>query len=134
MKIVINTTYGGFGLSDQAIYRYAELKGIVLYKENFQGIYSNFYRIPVNEYYDFKDEVNTHPSDEGYVKLKSLEFSYNDIPRNDSDLVRVVEELGDAANFAHSKLKIVEIPSGVDWMIDGFDGIEWVSEKHRSWK
>jgi len=28
MKIVINTCYGGFGLSDEAVDKYAELKGI----------------------------------------------------------------------------------------------------------
>lgn len=30
-KIVYNTNYGGFGLSDAAIMRYAEIKGITLY-------------------------------------------------------------------------------------------------------
>ena len=30
-------------------------------------------------------------------------------------------------------LKVVEIPDGVDWEIEEYDGEEWVSEKHRVW-
>jgi len=33
MKVVINTCYGGFGLSHEAMLRYAEIKGIKLYLE-----------------------------------------------------------------------------------------------------
>lgn len=53
--------------------------------------------------------------------------------RDDPDLVRTVEELGDAANGTHAKLKIVEVPDGVEWTISEYDGIESVEEKHRSW-
>ena len=30
-------------------------------------------------------------------------------------------------------LGIVEIPDGVEWEIEEYDGDEWVSEKHRKW-
>lgn len=33
MKVVINACYGGFGLSHEAVLRYAEIKGITLYVE-----------------------------------------------------------------------------------------------------
>ena len=57
----------------------------------------------------------------------------NDIKRDDVYFVKTVEDLGDAANGAYSKLKIVEIPDNVDFIIEEYDGIEWVSEKHRTW-
>lgn len=30
-------------------------------------------------------------------------------------------------------LKIVEIPDDVEWVIEEYDGIEYVSEVHRTW-
>ena len=43
------------------------------------------------------------------------------------------ETLGEKANTRFSDLKIVEIPDGVDYEIDEYDGIESIHEKHRSW-
>lgn len=48
-------------------------------------------------------------------------------------LLRVVEELGEAANGKHAELEIVEIPDGIDWEISEYDGMEKVEEVHRSW-
>jgi hypothetical protein len=44
-----------------------------------------------------------------------------------------VEDLGDKASNWAAKLEVVEIPDGVEWEIDEYDGIETVDEKHRSW-
>lgn len=70
-----------------------------------------------------------------YAKRKGIEECpyCGDIPRNDSDLIAVVRKFGEAANCRYSKLKIVEIPDGVDWEIGEYDGLETVEEKHRSW-
>lgn len=54
--------------------------------------------------------------------------------RNDPALVRVVEELGESAGDIYSRLKVIEIPDGVDWVIYDYDGDEWVAERHRTWK
>lgn len=56
-----------------------------------------------------------------------------DIARDDPDLIEVIEELGPMAYGDCSELKIVEIPDDVDWVIEEYDGIEWVSEAHRTW-
>jgi hypothetical protein len=58
---------------------------------------------------------------------------HNPEPRADPLLVRVVEELGEEANGSFAKLKVVEIPDGVDYQIDDYDGVESIHEKHRSW-
>ena len=114
MKIVINSDYGGFSLSDEAILEYGRKKGLNLVKdENTNWSISIFY----------KDSV-----------AKENYFEDRDIPRNDPALVEVVEVLGEAANGFAANLKIVEIPEDVDWCIEENDGLEWVAEKHRTWR
>jgi len=136
MKIVINNCHGGFGLSEKGMLRYAELKGITVY--------------PVKTDYGTMDYLTVHPdkatppladwhkasiaarkaSNEAHTK----EHLYDrDIPRDDKDLVTVVEELGREASDKYADLKVVEVPDDADWEIDEYDGSEWVSEKHRRW-
>lgn len=55
------------------------------------------------------------------------------IPRDDPALVQVVKELGKEADGCRSALVIVEIPDGVEWQIEEYDGYEHVAEKHRIW-
>jgi hypothetical protein len=52
--------------------------------------------------------------------------------RSNPKLVAVVEKLGERAG-EKAKLEVLEIPDGVEWEIDEYDGMEWVSEKHRTW-
>jgi len=111
MKVVINTDWGGFGLSDDAIRRYAELKGITLVEE------TNEYGITF-----YVDQIN----DESY-------FEAHDFDRTDPALIQVVEEMGDASFGWAAKLKIVEIPDGVDWYVSDYDGVEHIAERHRTW-
>lgn len=87
-KIVINTKYGGFGLSEKA--------------KEYLG-------------YGFKDYIN------------------DKIRRDDPKLVECVENLGQEAADSYCHLAIIEIPFDVDWVIEEYDGLEWVSEKRRIW-
>ena len=142
MKIVINEIHGGFGLSDEAIDRYIELSGLKLYKHwDKQWKWNSYYYVPVEEY------IKVHKNDmtktewpgkeEGWGRYKEsneLCWSFRDIERNDPILVQVVEELGEKADGNHAKLKVVEIPDGLEWQIDEYDGTEWVAEKHRTWR
>ena len=56
------------------------------------------------------------------------------IPRDDEKLVRVVEELREVANGHAAELKVVSIPDDVQWVISRTDGVEHVSEAHRTWE
>lgn len=56
------------------------------------------------------------------------------LDRSDPHLVHVVEELGAQANGPYAQLKVVEIPDGVIWQIDEYDGCEWVCEAYRTWR
>lgn len=53
--------------------------------------------------------------------------------RSDPKLVLCVEELGAKANGMFSHLKVVEIPDGVDYIIQEYDGMESIAERHRTW-
>ena len=104
MKVVINACYGGFGLSREACELYAERMGLNVGKFNDTwGFFEN------GDFYD------------------------RQIPRDDSVLVSIVEELGEKASSRYSNLRVVEIPDGVEWEIEEYDGNEWVAEKHRTW-
>lgn len=115
MKVVINSCYGGFGLSDDAIKLYGELKGLNLISH--AGEYSELTGLDW-----YVDEVK----EENY-------FCYRDIERDDPLLVQVVEQLGEAANSQYSALKIVDIPNNVEWQIEEYDGNEWIAEVHKTW-
>ena len=52
------------------------------------------------------------------------------INRDDPNLVAAVEALGPEA----TNLRIIEVPAGIDWEIQEYDGSEWVAEKHRTWR
>lgn len=56
-----------------------------------------------------------------------------DVHRDDYNLVKVVEELGEASWGYGSELKVVEVPVGVQWYVRDYDGVETVCEVHREW-
>ena len=69
-----------------------------------------------------------------YEKLSGNKVEWaRDLKRDDPYLVQVVEELGVRADGEFSELTVVEIPDGVLWQIDEYDGHEWVAEQHRRW-
>ncbi len=78
-------------------------------------------------------------SDRAFREYKNLagitesDLSDRDIPRDDPYLVKIVREMGMGANGAHANLKIVEVPGDVKWLIQEYDGVEWVAEEHRTW-
>jgi hypothetical protein len=45
----------------------------------------------------------------------------------------VIEALGDRADDVHAELRVVEVPDDVNWVIEEYDGLEWVAEVHRTW-
>jgi len=72
----------------------------------------------------------TSPDYLGLPELSEYQYIQN---RSDSDLIAVIEQLGEEANGWAADLAVVDIPEDVKWYIDEYDGIEHVAEIHRTW-
>ena len=83
IKVVINTCYGGFSLSEEATNRVEALTG--------------------------------------------FEFDSYNHPRHCPVLIKVIEEMGEAANGSFADLSIETI-EGNKYIIREYDGTEWVQE------
>lgn len=127
-KVVYNACYGGFGLSEEAIQRYWEIKGQQVWIEkSLWG--STVWLVPLEERMEQK-------STEEYASMSMEErTTYNEaylaqswydrnVDRHDPALVQVVEELGDKASGEYARLRIAEV-SG-PYRIDEYDGSESV--------
>lgn len=114
MKIVINTCYGGFGVSREAFLKLRE-----------QGNQAALDEPDIGEHYS--DGSGPRESFGG-----SDSFG-REIPRDDPQLAAIVESMGEDANSRCSSLTVVEIPDNVEWQVEEYDGSEWVAEKHRTW-
>lgn len=115
-KIVINSCFGGFGLSEAGYYAYAKHKGIQLYvwkDPRFSFSDGTYFDKMIEGNEPTKDDYDNH-----YVYA-------NNIPRDDPALVAAVEELGsEVASDTYAKLMIVDIPKGTLYRIDEYDGLE----------
>ena len=109
MKLVINTCWGGFSISREAAEHMAANGSELAKKELAESPDRKWYG------YGFID------GSEGYQ-------------RHDPLLIAAVEALGEKAWGTHAELRVVEIPDGVEYFIEEYDGKEWVAEKHRTWE
>jgi hypothetical protein len=155
MKIVLNKCYGGFGLSPKAIKRIADLQGrecyffankfsperyvsITMEQAEKDGLFFSVFSIPNPGEFLRRDKewhemtsAECQAWNEKYRSVSLKSYSYEE--RGDPLLIQVLEELGEAASGKLAELEIVEIPDGIEWDIDDYDGIETAHEKHMSW-
>lgn len=135
IDIVINKCYGGFGLSPEALL----------------WLYNNGERenaIPVDEFFSKATELKAEQLKEWRAYLESKEkgfiltvfspdekyvLSQYDISRTSKLLIECIRVLGKKANGEYAELKIVSIPSNIDYYIHDYDGMESVEENHASW-
>jgi hypothetical protein len=139
MKVVINSCFGGFGLSDEAENLYAKKSGFELFRYH-QTKYDHrdgetlFEKVVKPE--DGGMFSNTLTVDVGDSCVKYPEGSYwysGNIERTDPILIEVINELGDKADGMCANLEIVDIPDGISWEIEEYDGNEHIAETHRTW-
>jgi hypothetical protein len=114
-KIVINDEAGGFDLSGKAIILARLLSGNP-------------------QWQDAIIEGELYPENPSKV-AKYTHVSRMSDKRDDVILVKIVEILGSKeASGEHAKLKIVQVPAGINWKIIECDnGYEYIEEKHRTW-
>ena len=118
-KVVINTCYGGFGITDEAMKMYLERKGIP-----YKMVKSEFSTWN-HEYFEKAD-----PNQEQEVP------DTFDLERDDPVLIEVIEELGlERAAGSCAELEIEDIPKGTLYRIEEYDGREWIEYKDSvDWK
>lgn len=110
MKIVINVCFGGFNLSKKAFDAIGlESEGEISATSEQFGMY--------------------HVDNDDFGVSSENRHAFRTDPR----LIEVVERLGDEAGGRCAKLEVIEIPDDTDWLIDEYDGMETIHEKHRSW-
>ena len=112
--IVINNCHGGFGLSRDAQ---------IAWLERTQTPYTT---VP-------RDDRHSESRWGPHIIVNQQHWYDTLIPRDDPVLVALVQELGARANGDHARLKVVRVPADVDWVIDDYDGKEFVCERHRVW-
>jgi hypothetical protein len=108
MKIVVNKCFGGFSLSQEATEYLASLghTGAIRFIKHREEVENTSWRW----------------------------WAFRDTDRDNRLLVQTVEKLGsEKASGPHADLGIIEIPDGIDWVIDEYDGMEHIEEAHRSW-
>lgn len=144
MKIVINKSICGIGLSPIGLKEYLKRKGKKCYfyfldmrelkKEKkcvlHKGIPEERSMNRTTIFYltkDFGEVVDLR-------RCRNYVFHPMMIERNDKDLVSMVESLGQKVCLPYAHLKVVEIPDDVKWEIEDCNGVEIVCEKHRHWE
>lgn len=132
MKIVINSCFGGFSVNEQAIRRYAEIKGIPL-SETGEGMSKMFWKVPQSEAEEilaFNWSEATKAARAAYnVRYYAANLSRRDFERTDPVLIQVVEELGAEADGDCASLKVEEISNGSMYRIVEYDGNESIEER-----
>jgi len=123
MKIAINSQYGGFGLSSKAVN--------LLFARGSQHVKIIEPKCENQQLLDAMIHLGAFALTENGEYLSE---DFRSEHRDDPLLIAVIEELGQEADGPHARLKIVEIPGGVEWKIEEYDGAEWVAEKHRTWQ
>lgn len=114
MKVIINTCFGGFGVSTEAMRLWLERNGITDY--------------------DLDDGLRSSGKGHHYPQYVRDNAERDDI-RTDPILIAIIEELGtEQASGSMAQLKVVDIPDGVEWFIDDYDGSEHIAERHRTWR
>lgn len=103
MKVVINTSHGGFAITKEMA-KFMAARGNPRAAGELEREGERFF---------------------GFGYVTGMSGGYD---RTDPDLIAAVEELG-----AGTDLKVVEIPDGIEWELEEYDGLEWIAEKHRTW-
>lgn len=142
MKIAINSCYGGFALSPEALVYIAEKSGEPIYF--FKRVEEEKRYIPITleeckphwltmRAYKISNPNEIDPYDLSKYAWRLCPDS-NNVDRTHPLLIEAIEVLKEKANGAFAALKVVEVPDDVKWHIAEYDGWEWVAENHRRWE
>jgi hypothetical protein len=142
MKVVINRCFGGFSLSKEACQRYWDIKGQQVWIEDDTKFLSfglfTVWLVPPEDRLESKEgeafySMSMEERKAYNEKHSEQTWYYRELDRNDPILVQMVEENSELYSGRCAELAVVEIPDGVDYEIEEYDGREHVAETHRTW-
>lgn len=160
-KIVINNCFGGFSVSPEiAIELFKienKLEKVFIYSSINEGEcdsimydYARIDNVSFDKFGRFKNDMlmnfEVYLSSENigtFIKhnqLKNTVSKYlltamQEIDRENIHLIDMIAKFGvDRCSGEYSNLKVVEIPSDIEYQIEDCDGNEWIAEKHRIWE
>lgn len=146
MKIVVNKCYGGFSVSLECAEYMASIgcersKKLVERHNKKISDYRHWLKtgeVPETEegeklhtvLWEIHKKYKSEPEFYGYGYCEGFDDGFE---RDSEYLVKAVEHLGNKASGSCAELQVVDIPDGVEWQIEEYDGLEWIAEKHRTW-
>lgn len=144
MKIVINICFGGFSLSPKAIAHYLKLMGdeCFFYEQTAysfregRDLYEKKSLLELNNdlHSLHVSTIDLGASFEKYPRNSKGYFYHRDINRDDLLLIETVESIGcKESSGMCASLTVVEVPDGINWEIQEYDGNEHIAETHRTW-
>lgn len=149
MKIIINRCFGGFGISIDALKELVKRNAACIEtytpkyyyggdneKNRRQNKWEESWNKDFETYTDLGEGLMAHPAAYNIFKdglLYSLKDRGEKEVRTDKDLIEVVELLGSKSFGMCAELKVIEVPDGIYWEIDEYDGLEKIEEVHNSW-
>jgi hypothetical protein len=146
MKVAINSCYGGFSLSPAATVELFKRGGPVdatpldeYWKPETSMRDSEYFgrEAALRKWHEYKANPEKVKRDSLFITVfnddETLVLNARDAERHDPLLIAVIEELGEASWGACARLKVVEIPDGTEYVIQEYDGLEHIAEKHETW-
>lgn len=149
-KVIINKCFGGYGFDPFTVQKYAEAKGVRLYwyKRDCNVYIGNLkeYMVKIPFEMIMKDDgvrlwyvALTKDMGDSYIRdwndenvcSNEFEIPNNDTSRTDPVLIGIIEKYGDQNTHSCHAPTVVEVPDGVEWIIEEYDGFETLHEKHR---
>ena len=126
MKIIVNKCYGGYGINNLCLLNLIMAKAKCVKSNSAKGWGNTKFPVDLgNGYYGCDMWAGICKDDVVYTLNKEKS-------RIDPVLIDMIES-GMNCNGSCAHLQITEIPDGISWEIDEYDGIESIHEKHRSW-
>jgi len=124
-KVVYNNCFGGWGLKEEVI---------EWVRDNEQSLKEQYSEEDVEELVDQTLSGEQYP-DGSTSRLSRTYIHDTYLTRDNEVLVDIVSgntEYDGPVDGSHSELEVAEIPDGVSWTIDEYDGIETVRESART--
>jgi hypothetical protein len=136
MEIIINNDYGGWGISNLALIELIKRKAKCIETFTPEKYYGSKARWDEDFKTRFTEVSNGYYVNDTYCLVYKGGMLYDvntEKARTDKDLIDILKTMGKKAHGSLSLLKIVEIPDGINYEIDDYDGVESIHEIHRSW-